>query len=251
MSARLTHMQKHFDGSRLKIKRARHHMGDLMNEIRAFLLREPFYLEIVAGSAPGTKNWIVHVREEVPADFSAILGDAIHNLRAALDLLACELVRLNGKSDDNVAFPFSKSAATYGNALTERNMSRASLAALALMKTLQPYHGGNEQLRAIHDLDIMDKHIMLIPATDMVAMPDYLGGTALRLGARVGPIRDGLSVAAPADIAPYLRISGQSRGVFSLHFPVGPLDGREIIPELIRLATLVENIVEQFARLYP
>lgn len=240
------------------MKRARQHYGELMNEIRAFLLREPFYLEIIPGPTPDTKSWVIHVREEVPPEFSAILGDCIHNLRASLDLLACEIVRLSGNGDDDVAFPFSKSAATFETTLKERKLTRAIPAAIALLRMLKPYHGGNNQLRAIHDLDIMDKHIMLIPTTDMVGMPNYLGGPELKLGERVGPIREGLTAQAPADITPHLRIGGQSRGTFSLHFPdvvhsgaPAPLAGQEIIPELVRLANLVESIIGQFAALYP
>jgi hypothetical protein len=75
----------------------------------------------------------------------------------------------------------------------------------------------------------------------------------LRLGERVGPIRDGLTAEAPADITPYLRIGGQSTGTFSLHFPLeaGAFAGREIIPELVRLANMVVDIIAKFAALYP
>ena len=62
-----------------------------MTAIGAYLRRSPFYVEPVVGTTPGTKDWLLHVSEEVPPEFSAILGDSIHNLRAALDLLACEL----------------------------------------------------------------------------------------------------------------------------------------------------------------
>jgi hypothetical protein len=242
-----------FDACRLKVKRARYHMGDLMEQIRAFLLRTPFYLEIVAGDKLGEKAWIIRVREEVPPDFSTILGDALHNLRAALDLLACELVRLNGNSDDDVAFPFARSAVHLEEVIKSKQLTRASAPAVALLKSLQPYRGGNDVLVAIHDLDILDKHRMLISTKDMVAMPDYLGGPAQRSGERVGPIRDGLKVPAPADIAPYLRVGGQSTGTLSLHFPTdaGALMDKEIIPELVRLANLVDEIIGKFTALYP
>jgi hypothetical protein len=36
----------------------------------------------------------------------AIVGDIIHNLRAALDLAACDLVRIRGGNDNGVYFPF-------------------------------------------------------------------------------------------------------------------------------------------------
>src|SRR4051794_8992852 len=42
-----------------------------------------------------------------PVLAAPIIGDAIHNLRAALDMMACELARQNGKSDKGVYFPIS------------------------------------------------------------------------------------------------------------------------------------------------
>lgn len=115
---------KPFDGPRLKLRRARYHIGDLAEQIRAYLKREPFYLEIEA-QKPGEnwafgKKWTLKVREEVPPDFSAVIGDVVHNLRASLDVLACELVRANGQSDDGVYFPFADSAAELENMIARR-----------------------------------------------------------------------------------------------------------------------------------
>ena len=166
-----------FDASRLKITRARTHVGNLMEAIRAYLLRTPFHIEVERDNS--RKYWRVRVREEMPAEFSAIQGDAIHNLRASLDLLACELVRLNNQNDDDVYFPFSKTQADFQRMFTKRHMDRASPQSQALIHALQPYPGGDDDLRAIHDLDIIDKHQMLIPAADMVGMPTMLARTGL------------------------------------------------------------------------
>jgi hypothetical protein len=67
----------------------------------AYLKRVPFYL-VAQPDANAGKRWVVRVREEVPVEFSAIIGDVLHNLRAALDLMAVQLVRLNHQSDDEV-----------------------------------------------------------------------------------------------------------------------------------------------------
>src|SRR5438874_575713 len=83
--------------------------------ITAYLRRVPFYLIVQFDG--GAKQWAVKVREEVPVEFSAIIGDVIHNLRAALDLMAVQVVRLNHQSDEDVYFPFSKSAARFDEAI--------------------------------------------------------------------------------------------------------------------------------------
>jgi hypothetical protein len=244
-----------FEASRLKITRARTHVGNLMEAMRAYLLRTPFHIEVERDN--GRKYWRVRVREEMPAEFSAIEGDAIHNLRASLDLLACELVRLNNQSDDDVYFPFSKAQADFQRMFAKRHMDRASPQAQALIHALQPYPGGDDDLRAIHDLDIIDKHQMLIPAADMVGMPDYAGPNGLVHGLKVS-VRDGIKVLVDSYLEPYVSTGRPYRGTFSFNFPLTtasgipfPLAGREVVPTVIQLATKVEGINNQFAALYP
>jgi hypothetical protein len=247
---------KPFDHSRLKVKRARQHIGELMEQIKAFLLRDPFYLDVAAGPSPNSKIWIVRVREEVPIEFCAIIGDVIHNLRAALDLMAVQLVRLNNKNDDDVYFPFSQSAKTFNDAFKRSKMNRASSKAIALLKSLKPYSDGNYPLHSLHALDIMDKHQALIPTYDVIAVPDYLGGKELKRGVRIA-IKEGVSVAVDVEMAPYIAIGRHYRGAFSLHFvsrlPSGkaaPFSGEEIIPALLRAVDSIDRIIEAFTDLY-
>lgn len=245
-----------FEAPRLKLRRARYHIGDLQQQVTGFLRRVPFYLEIAAADAPGMKKWVVHVREEVPADFSAIIGDVIHNLRTALDLMACELVRLNGGDERNVYFPFAESEIALDEMVIRRRMDRASPEALALIKSVKPYHGGNEALRAVHDLDIIDKHQTLITAVTMTGTPHIPWEQAMR----VGPIRDGASFLIVHQHQMLWPIGYRANGDFLLEFPrfraVGdrlepyPLGGKEVSQALIGLAKVIDTIIEEFAALY-
>jgi hypothetical protein len=99
-----------FVAPRLKLQRARRHIDELDREATAFLGRKPFRL--VIEHPPGWTGepmhaWTVRLRENVPLEWSAIIGNAIHDLRSALDLLACDLVRITGKSTKGVYFPFA------------------------------------------------------------------------------------------------------------------------------------------------
>jgi hypothetical protein len=231
-------------------------MGALLDAIRAYHLRSPFHIKVEIDN--GRKFWVTKVREEVPLEFSAILGDSVHNLRAALDLLACELVRLNNQPDDDVYFPFAASAADFPMMVVRRHMDRASAQAQAILQGLQPYRGGDDVLRAIHDLDIVDKHQMLIPAADTIGMPDYAGSNGLVRGIRIGPIRDGMRCAVATELEPYVAPGRAYQGTFVFNFPTRtvtggfyPLGSQEVIPTLAQLATKVESIINQFAALYP
>ena len=146
---------------------------------------------------------------------------------------------------------FQEMPQDFEEAIRNRYMHRASPAAIALLKSLKPYPGGNDPLRDLHDLDIMDKHQALLPTLDMIGMPDFLGGKEIVRGVHVGPIRDGTIVPADPQITPYIRVGGSYQGTFSMRFPIGgPLAGQEIVPALIVLAKAVEDIVESFADLY-
>src|SRR5438128_2063569 len=113
---------KLFDGATLKLERARYHISELERAIAEFLARKPFRAVIDVGETPNQRRLTYRVGESVPKVFSAMIGDAIHNLRAALDLLACELVRLNGASDENVYFPFCHDAASLDQMIQKRHM---------------------------------------------------------------------------------------------------------------------------------
>jgi hypothetical protein len=243
-----------FEAPRLKLRRARSHIGELQNEVRAYLLSEPFHLEIVdAPTFTNGKKWVVHMQHEVPSHFSAIIGDVIHNLRTSLDLLACELVRANGRSDKGVHFPFADSAGTLSEAIKDKNMHRAKPAVQTLIENVKPYTGGNHALRAIHDLDILDKHQALIPILDIVAAPNVPGFETPLL--QHGPIQAGVGLATLGDHN-RLPIGTRARGEFKLTFDsyvdgvfstkLVTLSGSEVVPALISLAKQVESLIEAF-----
>lgn len=248
-----------FEAPRLKLRRARHHIADLSKQIDAYLAREPFYLEIADARTddgfPLSKKWVVRVREEVPVEFSAIIGDAIHNLRTALDVLACELVRVNGGNDKGVHFPFADSATELPAMIKRWNMDRAKPTVVALIVTTAPFKGGNEALRALHDLDIMDKHQAIIPTSDMTGVPDIPGLDSLVTGYRAGPIRDGMGFGLFGTQAA-LPLGFQAKGTLRLNFQafyntvsgleVAPLRGGEVVPTLTSLADHVAGLVEAF-----
>ncbi len=59
----------------------------------------------------------------VPA---AITGDAIHNLRTSLDLMASELARISKRPDNDVYFPFAVSADKFEHAIKSRHFDRVA-----------------------------------------------------------------------------------------------------------------------------
>ncbi|MBI4922325.1 MAG: hypothetical protein HY834_11290 [Devosia nanyangense] len=144
-----------FSASRMKLQRARHFITELEAALEAFKADDP-----VSGVM---LNDQMQITVKPITDWpSAIVGDAIHSMRTALDLMASEMARLKNRSDKDVYFPFSDSAETFDDAIARRRFAKAGDDAVALLKTFEPYRGGNDRLRAIHDLDIQDKHTGII-----------------------------------------------------------------------------------------
>jgi hypothetical protein len=226
-------MQTALSASDTKIQRARKHLAELESEVGNFVASRPvkFNVETIENSGGRSFNFHMHMAP-VSENVGAIVGDVIHNLRAALDLTATEMVRKGGGDDKGVCFPFCESAEDLDGTIKKRNFDKAGAEAVALLQTLKPYRNGNAALRVIHDLDILDKHRALIPTAMSAASP------VVRMWDDDGTINPQIigDPAAPTDI--------------KIMFPneVG-LQGRELIPTLRELVQLVDDIVEAFRSL--
>lgn len=215
-----------FSASRAKLRRAAGFIRELESNLKAYKDRNPYTVKIDATiSPPGLEiSWAA-----ICGDPEAIVGDCIHNLRTSLDLMACELVRSVNGNDNRVYFPFAHTSDELDDAIKEKNFHRAGRGAVDLLKTFKPYRGGNELLRAMHDLDIEDKHKALIvtaTTTKLLVQGRY----------EVGDIESGNFSVTAENI--------------SYTFPEDSiLPGRDIIQTLKDLMELVNGILEAFSNL--
>jgi hypothetical protein len=149
-----------FAASYVKLARAQKFIDDLESELARYIASKPLSARFRHEENPAT----IHVQwTGITMLPGAIIGDAIHNLRTSLDLMASELARINKKSDSDVYFPFAATADKFEQVINSRNFDRAGEDAVLLLKSFAPYRGGNDRLRALHDLDIEDKHKALVP----------------------------------------------------------------------------------------
>ena len=157
-----------YDGAKLKIGRAHAHLGSFRKAESDFRKRNPLLVTVEHPAQLGDLPydlWVARLRIEVPSFFPVIIGDALHNMRAALDLTASDVVRLNGQRFDDVYFPFAESAEALDRQIKNKNFNRAHPDMIAVLRSLKPYTKDSDwTLRAIHDLDVIDKHKSLLPA---------------------------------------------------------------------------------------
>ena len=237
-----------FEASRLKIERAELHIRSLETAIAAYMETEPAHVKTRLSA---DREYIEHEFfpvHDVPARLSPIVGDAIHNLRVSLDLLAVEVVGHNPQANtNNVYFPFAKSAAELDTTIRDKNFHRAADEAVTLLRTLKPYPEGNPSLRYVHDLDIMDKHKALVPVAGHVMIGNVLG-----LGVPHGglmQLRSSGQVIKYAALASGLLPTRSSWSIQTL-VPMGqPLADRELVPTLDHLAQDFSAIVDAFENL--
>ena len=151
----------------VKIERAKKHVLELETEIETYRKRDPYEPLAYVDDQAKPRHIVVRARvsELPPLELGAIAGDAIHNLRSALDILWVRVMhpnrvgRANRRGD---GFPFFASAKECEARPGGKKESRSDNA-IQLVKRLKPYPGGNDPLWRVHALDIADKHHLLIP----------------------------------------------------------------------------------------
>jgi hypothetical protein len=150
----MSHSPKKFEAARMKLRRARKHIAELEDLVTKHIAKHPIGIKpyhFRSASHPGGRL----VTPPVPPDAPVILGDIIHNTRTSLDLMASEMARKHPKSDSGVHFPFSEDELQLTAQINRKKFDRCGPNAIALLRTLKPYKGGNLKLRALHDLDVL------------------------------------------------------------------------------------------------
>jgi hypothetical protein len=165
------------DGPNLKLKRAREHLHALDVEIDAFLHTDPRPFRGVREIDPddGSHVWRLRIDRTPPDRMGVLIGDVVHNQRAALDHLVWQLALLTSESPRrSTQFPvyLDRLASRPGQRAFDpdglRQIADIPVEAKRIIESKQPFTvspGSDPRdtpLWFIHDLDIVDKH-RLIP----------------------------------------------------------------------------------------
>lgn len=97
----------------LKVKWAKDQVGDLNAKRVAFLGSNKYFGIPKFDPETNCTQFIVGDIPEVDPDIRLLLGDIVHNLRTALDHVACELARSVGVTDPMVYFPILENREIY------------------------------------------------------------------------------------------------------------------------------------------
>jgi hypothetical protein len=239
-------MKNSFREAYLKTERANKHIHDLDGYVREFAATDRCTFLIKHDPNGGCDTLQLESTQTIPDDFLLVLGDAIHNLRSALDYA------MHGASnirDERTKFPFRDTRDELIAAINGGLKQKAPKEVIdIIVDVIQPYERGNgHALWCLHELDIEDKHRLLIANTKLmlirgISCEDERGEKFC--------IPDWLIV---PNATPIRRLEGHrnvkitDKGKSSLNIVFGdgmPLQGAAILPMLREMMIRVNHTVE-------
>lgn len=173
---------------------------------------------------------------EVPLRFALLAGDAIHNLRAALDYVIYQLVLADGGTPTRATmFPILAEKPPKGFAQLPAVAGITREAPLLNLESLMPYAGQpyGQKLALLHRLDIADKHHLIRPAVVMLAEARTTPGVILM----PGELKLGQE---------YMRSVREAQ--MALRWEIGYWEERVTIHDLTAMAGMMDEILNVFAR---
>jgi hypothetical protein len=174
--------------------------------------------------------------------------------------MACELVRANEKSDDDVVFPVLKSnvKSKFATVIKKSSIRRAGEKVVRLVRALQPYPGGAASaIVGLHDIDIVDKHRLLVPIGQVMGRSSHAHTTIVRgstITLLVSPDKRKLikdqEILHSIDAVKSLITGDELNASFDVAFDAGTcFEGEPVTLILDELSDYLAQVVETFASL--
>lgn len=248
-----------FRGARLKVMRAEHHLEEL--EIAARVLPNDMAQKFVIAVKDDTIR-LTFLPERMPLQLSAALGDCIHNLRSAFDHVAVAMTAppIGSGDPDKASLPTGADKEDYKRNRRDK-MRGAPGRALDIIDALEPWGGGKHLLRELHDLDVRDKHKLLVPAIAEMKIrslqAEYRGSPIEITGKDIRSVADGQNFIAEvkrpgAASADDFRFTGPLTADFEIKFGRNhPCAGMLVIPTLVGMRDAAARLLDECESTFP
>ncbi|MFZ1011608.1 MAG: hypothetical protein WAN65_32530 [Candidatus Sulfotelmatobacter sp.] len=156
-----------FTDSRLRLQWAKESLTDFERCGNIYFKRTPRELIIEPDPDGIHERHKFRFRKPFPLTLTKHTVRAIEDLRAALDLAACDVARLKGLSVDDVHFPFCKSSTDLKSRINSACKDFPE-EIKRLFAGYEPYAGGSDLLFAINELCNASKHKIIVPVASTV-----------------------------------------------------------------------------------
>lgn len=242
-----------FESAKLKIERAKKHINDLNDICCAYV--DSGFCEIWVERDSKNEDYLLKLAQtkEPPQDIPLIIGDAIHNLRSALDIAYCELIRdiagIALRPKTQVKIVKTRKQLISGLIKGEGILKSKPAIAEVIADTLSPYVEGNEKslIHSIHDLNITDKHIILIPVfcpSKAVITNIKMGGLTIgRLEADINP-NGVLNIARMGGGEIDFKFDSEAVSFSVLFGKDQPLEGEPVVQSLQNLVKFTFEVIK-------
>ena len=249
----------------VKIKRAKKHLRDLKAGLDDFVARDPYGVVTKVDEEARIAHYYARVSEQPDPDLGAIIGDALHNLRSALDIMWRQVwhpeARASTHTEEFRIFDSSDDfKARYSLAKLPKQARKKS--AVLLLHEIKPYKGGNDLLWMLNEANAVDKHRLLIPAIGFLA---YIVAETIGLESASGltfpPLRTefrSVGILSPITDGAYLTshtldhppgVDVEVKPVLEITFgECEALKGKALTNTLRQFVGVVEGIAETFLR---
>lgn len=225
------------------------HAHDLISafqkSVESYTKSNKIRLTFLPWSDPSSCRVVIKIKKNIPEKFSLLAGDAIHNLRATLDILVTGSTKLNGGDTRDIHFPTGKNQPEFDKSVDKLRVRGADENVLNLIRTFRPY-GENNPIRALHELDIREKHYELLSLSldSIFSFPD------LAMTVDFGPSPQGKSQSFTMQLPPGRNLGENSEGVPVIKFAQNlPLHEGSAVSNLFMLWDIVDKMVEAFENL--
>jgi hypothetical protein len=165
------------DGCWAKIERAKEQVGHLEGEITT-LLNSGAYTIVGDNQFDRQSYAFKLLGPPVPLRIAVITGEIIHHLASCFDHIVWALAKKNGLADIKRSnFPVCQTPVKFKEAVRKGALKGISASEHPLIEALQPYRSSdpsNSILQIVHDLDITDKHKLLVVVTHTLVMGNML-----------------------------------------------------------------------------
>jgi hypothetical protein len=151
-----------FSSAGARISRAQEHLEILQAQISSFFDERP-YIHVVEADPNGTHDiHKIRVTKPFPLQWRILATEIIEHLRAALDHVVWVTAYL-ATANPNVefaTFPFSNNSANFENRM--KGLCKDVPSEIqALLRTFEPYKGGNDLLYTLNDMCNLSKHALV------------------------------------------------------------------------------------------
>lgn len=220
--------------------------------------KSDFYAMTIEHDAERGTNflWVQIDASRFPLEDAALtIGDALHNLRSALDHLWHRVVLACGGTPTNwTRFPIGNAGdsliAALNGALEKKQITVPIVQ--FLLETIKSYQGGNPLLWGLHDLNIRDKHEILVPMLKLVGFFDVSleDDQHHPIGRNYYLMDESSRIRLPDADDRTVIVKNKGHAAGTILFDVGtPFQGEGVIVTLKRISEEITRTIEAFEML--